>query len=109
MMTSDMFGWSGSQFYVIHNGRQLPIDPIEELTQMCGQIERLKRELSDMAADCDNESRWAGAYLEKLLRCQKLLREATSNPERVTEGEVRCWEVLLTDEWMDEARKMGGE
>jgi len=73
------------------------------------KIEQLQRKLSDMTADRDSESRWAETYLAKLLQCQKLLREATSNPERVTEGGVRCWEVLVSDEWMDEARKMGGE
>jgi len=106
---TETFVRSGGAYYMVSDDGRVEVDPVEELAQMCGQIERLDRELSDMTADRDSESRWAETYLAKLLQCQKLLREATSNPERVTEGGVRCWEVLVSDEWMDEARKMGGE
>jgi len=41
--------------------------------------------------------------------CRRLLREASRDPVRVTEGGVRCWEVLLTDEWVEAARAAGGE
>jgi len=81
---------------------EVPLCSRETCVRAADEIERLQD-------DRDSESRWAGAYLAKLLRCQKLLRDVTSNPERVTEGGVRCWEILLSDEWMDEAESMGGD
>ena len=41
--------------------------------------------------------------------CRRLLREACQDPERVEVGGVRCWEIVVTDEWFEEAKQAGGE
>ena len=60
---------------------------VEDLMEQQREIERLRGELDE---------------------CRRLLREVCRDPERVEVDGVRCWEVVVTDEWMHAAQASGG-
>jgi hypothetical protein len=121
--TDDFFAMCGGVYYVVGEWGRIEIDPLEELTQMSGQIGELKRQLAedylaskaeierltDLKRTCQCSEDDQCMFARERDECRTLLREGigfADMPESCFTPEIDARFV----KWCNEAaRAAGGE